>query len=142
MTNIPTIPVHLDVMPLEIEIDPLEIKPLTLTVNANVHLDPIKLTIDPLDIKLEPIEIRPLDLSIRIKEIPSVRVSLPMDYKICFRLCGAELGSIRLCGQGQVITEPYVPNPCECRPLRQGIAAAADAPALPDGQAVPAGQAA
>ena len=27
---------------------------------------------------------------------------------------------MRLCGQGQVITEPYVPNPCECRPRAQG----------------------
>jgi len=27
---------------------------------------------------------------------------------------------VRLCGQGQVITEPYVANPCEVRgPLRQ-----------------------
>ena len=43
-----------------------------------IGLDPIE--IKPLEIK--PIEIKPLDLSFRIKEIPSVRVHLPTDYRV------------------------------------------------------------
>jgi hypothetical protein len=82
-------------------------------------------TLPKINIGFDPIEIKPIDLSFRIKEIPSVRVHLPMDYKVCLALFGAELASIRLCGQGQVITEPYVPNPCECRGLRQGSIAIA-----------------
>jgi hypothetical protein len=75
-----------------------------------IGLDPIE--IKPLEFK--PIEIKPLDLSFRIKEIPSVRVHLPTDYRVGLTLLGFELACVRLCGQGQVITEPYVPNRCEC----------------------------
>jgi len=75
----------------------------------------ISLGIDPMTFTINPIEIRPLDMSFRIKEIPSIRAHLPVDYKIGFSLLGAELFCIRLCGQGQVITEPYVANPCECK---------------------------
>ena len=88
-------------------------------LNLGIALQPITiepLTINPLAVTLalEPIEIKPIDLSLRIKEIPSVRVQLPLDYCIGVALLGFELLSVRLCGQGQVITEPYVPNPCEC----------------------------
>jgi hypothetical protein len=96
----------------------VELKPLTAT------LTPLTVTLTPLTITLAPIEIRPIDFTLRIKEIPSVRVRLPMDYKVCFNLFGNELGAIRFCGQGQVITEPYVANPCECRPARPVINAA------------------
>ena len=99
-------------------------------------LPKINMGFDPINIRMDPIEIKPLDLSFRIKEIPSVRMHLPMDYKVCLALFGAELASIRLCGQGQVITEPYFANPCECRGRRPAnIAIAADSaePALPVG---------
>ncbi|HEX6377059.1 MAG TPA: hypothetical protein VFZ91_15215 [Allosphingosinicella sp.] len=99
------IPVDLGVTLSPIEIKPIEIKPLTIELK-------------PLQINLGPIEVKPIDFSLRIKEIPSVRVRLPMDYKVCVNLLGHELASVRLCGQGQVITEPYVANPCECRPAR------------------------
>lgn len=68
-----------------------------------------------IDVNLRPIEIKPMDISFRIKEIPSVRAHLPLDYKVGFTILGRELACIRLCGQGQVITEPYVPYPCEPR---------------------------
>jgi hypothetical protein len=63
--------------------------------------------------ELAPIEIKPIDLSIRIKEIPAIRGHFPLNYKIGFNLLGRELACIQLCGAGQVITEPYVPYPCE-----------------------------
>lgn len=65
--------------------------------------------------ELAPIEIKPLDLSLRLKEIPSVRGHLPLNYKIGFNLLGREIACIHLCGQGMVITEPYQPYPCEPR---------------------------
>jgi hypothetical protein len=87
-----------------------------------IGVDPINIDLAPIDIRLAPIEIKPIDMSFRIKEIPSVRVWFPLDYKVCFALLGSEVASVRLCGQGQVITEPYVPNPCECRPPRLATA--------------------
>ena len=75
------------------------------------NLPPVNINLAPVDIA-----IKPLDVSFRIKEIPSVRAHLPLDYKVGFSLLGRELACIRLCGQGQVITEPYVPYPCEPRP--------------------------
>jgi hypothetical protein len=60
----------------------------------NVGLDPIRLVLDPL------------------------RCHLPMDLSICFSLFGHQIAGIRICGEAQVITEPYVPNPCECAPKR------------------------
>lgn len=67
--------------------------------------------------ELAPIEIRPIDLSLRLKEIPSVRVHLPLNYKVGFNLLGMEVACISLCGQGMVVTEPYQPYPCEPRPV-------------------------
>lgn len=68
--------------------------------------------------ELAPIEIKPLDLSIRLKEIPSIRGHLPLNYKVGFNLLGREIACVSLCGQGQFITEPYVPYPCEPRSPR------------------------
>lgn len=78
----------------------------------------IRLSIDPL--KLEPV-----DVSVRLKEIPSVRTHLPANYCVGVSLMGFEFMNVRLCGESQVITEPYRPNPCEvCGSPR--VAGAAD----------------
>lgn len=71
--------------------------------------------------ELAPIEIKPIDLSLRLKEIPSIRGHLPLNYKVGFNLLGRELACIRLCGQGQFITEPYVAYPCEPQPQRRPV---------------------
>jgi hypothetical protein len=68
--------------------------------------------------ELAPIEIKPIDLSLRVKEIPSVRAHLPLNYKVGFSLLGREVACVHLCGAGQLITEPYSPYPCE-PPLAQ-----------------------
>jgi hypothetical protein len=67
------------------------------------------------------LDIDPLDVNVRIKEIPSVRVHVPSLHHIGFSLFGVELATIRLCGEAQVITEPYQRNPCEVcgTPVRQ-----------------------
>ncbi len=81
-----------------------------IPTNYNFGLD-----LKPINVNIAPLELKPLDLSFRIKEIPSIRAHFPVDYKVCIGLFGIEALSLRLCGQSQVITEPYVPNPCECR---------------------------
>ena len=65
--------------------------------------------------EIAPIEIKPIDFSLRIKEIPAIRGHLPLNYKVGFNFLGREVACIHLCGQGQVITEPYGPYPCEPR---------------------------
>lgn len=83
--------------------------PTSYTVNTNVS--PITLNLGPIEIR--PLEFKPVDISLRLKEIPSIRAHLPLDYRVGLSVLGAELLCVRLCGQGQVITEPYVANPCE-----------------------------
>jgi hypothetical protein len=80
---------------------------------AITQLPKINVGLDPMTFKVEPLEIKPLDMSFRLKEIPSVRVHFPVDYRVAVGFLGIELACVRLCGQSQVITEPYVPNPCE-----------------------------
>jgi hypothetical protein len=59
------------------------------------------------------------DLNLRIKEIPSIRAHIPANFRLGFSVLGVELAALNLCGEAQVITEPYVPNPCErCGALR------------------------
>jgi len=61
----------------------------------NVGLDPIRLVLDPL------------------------RCHFPVNMSIGFSLFGHQVAGIRICGEAQVITEPYVPNPCECGPRKE-----------------------
>lgn len=75
------------------------------------HLPKIEVGLDP--IKLEPITINPLDVSVRLKEIPSIRTHVPALFTLGLSVLGYELVCARLCGEAQVITEPYEPNPCE-----------------------------
>lgn len=61
-------------------------------------------------------EVAPVE--IRLTEVPSVRTHLPADFALGFSLWGVEIGALRLCGEAQIITEPYKPNPCEtCGPV-------------------------
>lgn len=70
------------------------------------HLPKIQLSIDPL-------KIEPVDVSLRLKEIPSIRAHIPANYCVGLAVLGIELVNVRLCGESQLITEPYHPNPCE-----------------------------
>ena len=62
---------------------------------------------------IDPLTINPLDVSVSIKEIPSVRAHVPANFTVGISLLGLQLFCIRLCGEAQVITEPYKPSPCE-----------------------------
>jgi hypothetical protein len=79
--------------------------------NFHVSIDYLpKVTLDILPLTLE---LKPVDVSFRLKEFPSIRAHVPADFNLAFCILGRELASISLCGEAQVITEPYRPNPCE-----------------------------
>lgn len=69
--------------------------------------------IPKISVGLDPITIEPLDLSIRIKEIPSIRTHIPANFALGLSVLGYDIACLRLCGEAQVINEPYRPNPCE-----------------------------
>jgi len=48
-----------------------------------------------------------------IKDMMKVRVRIPNYSQVCFKLLGQEIFSICVNGEGQVITEPYMPNAAE-----------------------------
>lgn len=96
----------------------VDLGPVDLDVDLSANLAPLTLNLGPIEFR--PLEVRPLDLSLRLKEIPSIRAHLPVDYRVGLSVLGFDLLCVRLCGQGQVITEPYVPNPCETRADTQG----------------------
>jgi hypothetical protein len=70
-------------------------------------------TIPKLTVGLDPVTINPLDVSVRLKEIPSIRTHVPANFTLGFSMLGFELACVRLCGEAQIITEPYDRNPCE-----------------------------
>lgn len=88
----------------------LDISGIPTSYNIKADIEPMSLALN-----LSPIELKPIDFSLRLKEIPAIRAHLPLDYRVGLTLLGSEVLCIRLCGQGQVITEPYVANPCEGR---------------------------
>jgi hypothetical protein len=101
-----TVDVNLDL------VSPVELAGLPTNYRLDIgSLPKIQIGIDP--ITINPITLNPLDVSVRVKEAPSIRAHVPANFTIGFSLLGVQLSCIRLCGEAQVITEPYVPNPCE-----------------------------
>jgi hypothetical protein len=94
-------------------VGPVTLAGLPDTYHLNVDkLPKIQLGIDEIEMHSR---VEPLDVTTRvsIERIPDIRAHIPADYSVGFSLLGVELLRIRLCGEGQVITEPYRPNPCE-----------------------------
>jgi hypothetical protein len=95
VTELPLVSVAVEKIPtLHLSVD--NIPPLHVSVDA---LPPIKVQLDPVEI--------------RLTEIPSTRVHIPADFAVSLSMMGMDFGVVRLCGEAQVITEPYRPNPCE-----------------------------
>jgi hypothetical protein len=104
-------------------LDPLELRLKELApVSVNVtdlpririgELPPVEVRITelpPIRLGIDPVELR-------LTQFPSIRAHLPADFHVGISLLGHELIGVRLCGEAQAITEPYVPNPCElCEP--------------------------
>src|SRR5262249_15013129 len=72
-------------------------------------VDPVHLAVDNLPkitLGVDPVELK-------ITQFPSIRGHLPAAFSVGVSLLGLELLCVRLCGEAQVVTEPYHPNPCE-----------------------------
>jgi hypothetical protein len=78
---------------------------------VTIGVDPVHLAVDSLP-KIS-LGVDPIDVSVRLKEIPSIRAHVPADFSVGLSILGMELLCMRLCGEAQVITEPFHPNPCE-----------------------------
>jgi hypothetical protein len=107
--------------PLHAAVDSIgAVGPVTLALPDPITIDFDITAIPTINIgtlTLNPITINPVDLNLRIKEIPNVRAHLPADFNLGVSVLGIELICFKLCGEAQIITEPYVPNPCErCGP--------------------------
>lgn len=93
----------------------VDILPTTFGLNLDIthiaDIPKISIGVDP--VTIEPITINPLDVSVRLKEIPSIRAHIPANFAIGLSVLGYDVACVRLCGEAQVITEPYHPNPCE-----------------------------
>jgi hypothetical protein len=107
-------------VPSDYDLDITSIAPVTFgnTLSVSVSGIPSSYQIDTnniakIQLTADPLEIRPLDLSVRLKEIPSIRGHLPADFCVGLAFLGIELIKLRLCGEAQIITEPFRPNPCE-----------------------------
>jgi hypothetical protein len=99
-------PITVDGIPDTFHIDVQHIPTISLTVE---NLPTIHLSVDhipKIQLGVEPVEIR-------LTEFPSIRGHLPADFCVGFSILGLELLNVRLCGEAQIITEPYQPNPCE-----------------------------
>jgi hypothetical protein len=92
-------------------VGPVTLAGIPSTYHINIdNLPKIQLGVDPLTIN-------PITLNLAIKELPNVRTHLPADFSIGLSFLGMELLCLRICGESQMITEPYHPNPCErCGP--------------------------
>jgi hypothetical protein len=78
-------------------------KPITTTMQGNPQ--------KPIAATMELMNLPRLTLS-DIKDLmtPKLRIRTPNYTQLCFKLMGMELFSLCLSGEGQTITEPYVPN--------------------------------
>ncbi|MGH8428483.1 MAG: hypothetical protein ACRES7_10980 [Gammaproteobacteria bacterium] len=104
-------PVTIDGIPDTYHIDVDNLPKIQLGVDA-VHINvdslpKIQLGVDPMTV----------NMNIAVTEIPNTRVHFPADFSVGLSLFGMELLCVRLCGEAQMINEPYRPNPCEvCTP--------------------------
>jgi hypothetical protein len=105
-------PVTVNGIPDTFHIQVEELPTIVLSVDK---LPPIHLSIDNLpkiQLGFDPVEIK-------LTELPSIRGHLPADFCVGLSVMGMELMNLRLCGEAQIITEPYRPNPCEvCSPVK------------------------
>ena len=102
-------PVTIDGIPssFDITVDALPTIHLAIDALPEIHLSIDK--IPKVQLGIDPIELR-------ITEFPSIRGHLPADFCVGLSILGFELLNVRLCGEAQIITEPYAANPCEdCR---------------------------
>lgn len=100
-------------------VGPVTVSGIPDTYHINVDkLDKIAIGVDPIHLAVDSLPkislgVDAIDVSLRLKEIPSIRAHVPADFSVGLSILGIELLCMRLCGEAQVITEPFHPNPCE-----------------------------
>lgn len=119
------VPVDVDTLPT-VDVNVLDLPPVDVNVNS---LPDMRITdigpVGPVTLAGIPsnytVGVTSLpDVNLRIREIPSLRVHIPANFRLGLTVMGVELAALHLCGEAQLITEPYVPNPCErCGTARQ-----------------------
>jgi len=103
-------------------IGPVSLNPVTVdgipsdfSIAVKEPIPKITLGLDP--VTLNPVEatitLKPLDVNISVKELPETRTHLPADFNIGLSLLGMQFVGLRICGEAQMISEAYRPNPCE-----------------------------
>lgn len=124
-----TIPTQYDI---DVDVDPVEVTkvgavgPVTVDgIPDTYHIHVEELPKIEIDLKPVTLTVTPVDVGIRLEKIPDIRGHLPADFSVGLSLLGVELACVRLCGEAQVITEPYRPNPCEACGDERPIAAPA-----------------
>ena len=119
------VPVDVDTLPT-VDVNVLDLPPVDVNVNSlpdmritNIGpVGPVTLAGIPSNYTVGVTSLP--DVNLRIREIPSLRVHIPANFRLGLTVMGVELAALHLCGEAQLITEPYVPNPCErCGPPRQ-----------------------
>jgi hypothetical protein len=104
-----------DALPkVNVGLDPLHVAIDTLP-KISVGLDPLHIEVD----RLPKVQIGLDAIDFRLTEFPSLRVHLPADFHVGISVLGHQFLGVRLCGEAQVITEPYVANPCERFDMRE-----------------------
>lgn len=80
-----------------------------------LSMDKLQVGLDKLQVGLDKLQIGmdPLTVHVGLAEVPRIRVHLPAHYSFGLKLMGVELLCFQLCGEAQMITEPYVPRPTE-----------------------------
>jgi hypothetical protein len=85
----------------------------------SIGVDPLTATMTLTPLTLNPVTLNPVSLNIAITDLPSQRMHLPADFTVGLSMLGLQLLCVRLCGEAQMINEPYAANPCEhCGPSR------------------------
>jgi hypothetical protein len=98
-------------------VGPVTVAGIPDTFHINIdNVAKITLGIDPVHVALDSLPKISLGfdpVELKITQLPSIRGHLPADFSVGFSVLGMELACVRLCGEAQIITEPYHPNPCE-----------------------------
>ena len=124
-------PVTIDGIPDTFNINVLQLPKILLGSDPDCPLAiaPVTMTLTPVTVTLNPV-----DLNLSLKEVPSLRTHLPANFCVGLSLLGMDLLAVKLCGEAQVINEPYKPNPCEiCGPEARKVPGGTAVLALSDG---------
>lgn len=79
----------------------------------SIGVDPLALSLSVRELPKIQVGVDKLNIGLALVEFPSVRAHLPANFKLAFRLFNIDVACVEMCGEAQVITEPYVPHPAE-----------------------------